>query len=75
MHKATMLLPGGKGNRILKWMTEEIAYRGSFGETITATELAEAAADAFGRAAWLDDSDHWVWAAACIAVDAHEHGS
>lgn len=31
------------------------------GLCLTATWLAEEAADALGHLEWLDDSEHWVW--------------
>lgn len=63
-------VPEGKDNRVLKWMQGELEWLRSYDDPDpTATELAESAAEAFGRAEWLDDPDHWVWDAAVIALE------
>ena len=76
LHRATMLLPGGRENPVLKWMIKELQYPLELSEPDhTATELAEKAAKANGHDEWLDDSDHWVWDAACIAMEEMGMGS
>lgn len=67
--KAEQMLPDGRKNEILRWMLKQIDFRHQDDGEWGATELAEAAAEEFDKYEWLEDSEHWIWDASCIALD------